>query len=596
MKQHIIFKQLLLITLCLCYFSTSAKLDTLAAYIHTQQGDSLARSRAYQQAISQFEKACNIYKEHKAWQRYYYNINKIGRLYNNLSKPKEAQQTYATHINDSLNKIPALEKAVALSGEAWAYTIMGQSDQAIKKGQKAVDIIADGSVGSIIDQGKIINTLGVTYYYADQIDKAATQFKRAIKLFEDNDLNDRPELGSYYNGLASIVSSKGQHKQSLEIHQKALRLQLKTRGEQNQYVADVYRNIGSDYFDLNLPYKALEYFNKALDIRLKLFDENHQKVISTYEALAVAYDAIDELDQAQKYHEKTIQLFEKNFGTKHPKLYQFYGNYFSCLIDQKKHKKVLELGASLLSRVELNNKERALINMNLGIANADTKNYQQAIFHQNEAVKFVIGQFGEKHPQLSIIYNDIADAYYNQKAFDSALVYYQKSLVNNMADFNDMNPTSTPTSLSYSNFKPLLLGVRKKIDIFLQQNPSNDEASLKPALENLAFANKVLANEINKNTSQSDKTRLVNEARYLNTEGIMLLQRVAGSNADYLNNILQNIETIKSVNLKVTLGEHEALQYGDVPNDLIEKEEDVKKTVIHYHTTNLSEETKKGGY
>ncbi|MCP4523641.1 MAG: tetratricopeptide repeat protein, partial [Candidatus Gracilibacteria bacterium] len=72
--------------------------------------------------------------------------------------------------------------------------------------------------------------------------------------------------------------SKAQYDKALDNYEKALKIKLKTLGENNPYTATSYNNIGAVYQSKAQYDKALENYEKALIILKNTLGVNHPYV------------------------------------------------------------------------------------------------------------------------------------------------------------------------------------------------------------------------------------------------------------------------------------------------------------------------------
>ena len=120
------------------------------------------------------------------------------------------------------------------------------------------------------------------------------------------------EEAKKYNKLGKDSYDIGEVDKALEYYEKALKIFLKTLGEDHPDTADTYHNLGRAYRS-NCEYdKTLEYYEKALALRLKKLGEEHK--LNTFISLGQDYRKEGDFDEALKNFEGALKILNENPG------------------------------------------------------------------------------------------------------------------------------------------------------------------------------------------------------------------------------------------------------------------------------------------
>lgn len=182
------------------------------------------------------------------------------------------------------------------------------------------------------------------------------------------------------------------HKIRISLYENVLELEPENYNALN--------NIGVAYNDLYDFKKAIEYLDKAIEL-------NPNNSLA-YANKANSHNQLDEYDLAIENADKSIELNPKNEWP-----YAIKGNVLT------KQQKFVEAEEILNKSIELNPKS-AVAYFNRGYFNEETKRYAESI---NDYLK--AEEIG--HPNLALLYNNLAVGYRRIKDFDKAISYIQKA-------------------------------------------------------------------------------------------------------------------------------------------------------------------------
>jgi tetratricopeptide (TPR) repeat protein len=225
---------------------------------------------------------------------------------------------------------------------------------------------------------KILDELGMIFYYLGELGKALEHFEKVLKLHEE--LGIKEGVASDYVNIGNIYLTKGELDKALEHFEKALKLHREL-GTKEGIAVDI-GNMGIVYGTKGELDKALKYFETALKLNKDL---GRKEGINQIGNIGHIYLTKGELDKALEYFEKALQLFEV-FGIKEGMAITL-GN----------------IGNIYLTRGEL----------------AKALKYHEKTLELDE-------KLGRKEG-LAADYVNIGNVYRNQGELDKALEYYEKA-------------------------------------------------------------------------------------------------------------------------------------------------------------------------
>jgi len=242
-----------------------------------------------------------------------------------------------------------------------------------------------------------------------QYDTALTILVDNIKIVEDYLNNDPAELATIFYIQAVNYDWQRKYDLALKSFNQALDLRKDLYGEVNLDVALTYSAMGEMYLYRQQYLNAKKFLTKAIDIIEQLDCRNSSKVGNTYYYLASSYRHLRDFEKAGIYGLKALSLQQNNTLNDQTRCYNLLGN-----------------------------------------VNQGMQNYQQSNQYNFKAIDLLLQQKPLSNTQrrdLANYYNSVASNYTESQHFDSADLYYKKSLTvyRSLRDANDA------ISLSYMN-------------------------------------------------------------------------------------------------------------------------------------------------
>ena len=310
-------------------------------------------------------------------------------------------------------------------------------------------------------------------------------------------------LMKYYNktGFQYLVDG------NFELAEKFMLRSLEIK---EQLLSENDIRIGNDHSNLGVIYEkiwnyelALDHYNRAEEI-FKNYDSNYVHIGSIYVNKAIIYRKLRDYDKAMNYCKNALIIFNRQEKIDYSKLFitnynlgiinEYSGNYNaaidyykkSILFDQSKSKlsllniySRLALNYSLLGNYDLaeqyyrtcldyvkkhldkNSVQYISSHINYGTFKLDYRgdlNSAKKLFYYSK--NLCLNSFGEKNTLTANAYHNLGELYYKLDNLDSALYYFQKSLISEDLSFNNPDIYINP-EINLKNQRPRIINTLK---------------------------------------------------------------------------------------------------------------------------------------
>lgn len=387
-------------------------------------------------------------------------------------------------------------------------------------------------------QSTLLSLFGVLYELQGDYDKAIQNTKQAIALVlqQKAESIDSSALSTHFNNLGVFYLSKGDYQRALDNLMQALHAY---KGAAKDPI--LLTHIGIVWSKQKRGLEAIKYYKKSLTLE-DAFENPLEAKTNTLQSLVASFRDIGLYDSAVYYCQQAIKL---------PTTYRkpaSWGQMGSLYIAKQKPQKALEY-----------------------LSTAENTYLQDSTASQHSP--FV----------LSSIYRLMADVYFLKKDPNTALNFYQKSLIANHSDFTDsLNvETNPPITGIYEPeyFFRAMRGKAKTLATFTEQ-PSKMEAALASYQLLLQWMDTLQASHATEAATldwSEDFKQVYEEAITAAYQGYQLTQ-----NTTYLNQAFTFSEKSKNAILLESLKATEGKSYAGIPDSLLQKEKDLNLDIAFY--------------
>jgi CHAT domain-containing protein len=240
------------------------------------------------------------------------------------------------------------------------------------------------------------------------------------------------QLSAIYSNLGAINILLAKYDMALAYSYKAEALVI-NKQLISKALADIYINRARIYTLQKSFNSAIEYLEKGIRLYTKLKDPDIETLLnlsSAYLNIGIAYYSINDFQIAQKYLELSVKLKIKfnlpDIGLAYLNLAKTYSNTNNKIIAEKFYIK------SITSFIQEYNKDYyrlADVYFDYGLYLQSEGKLTESLRAYNNALSICLKNYGEKHTLTSLSYKHVADDYFHLNKPDSALYYYQKSLM-----------------------------------------------------------------------------------------------------------------------------------------------------------------------
>jgi CHAT domain-containing protein/tetratricopeptide (TPR) repeat protein len=176
-----------------------------------------------------------------------------------------------------------------------------------------------------------LNITGLRKYRTSDYPASIADFSRATKLEEAAGAHATPALiATTLNGYGLALGGKGDPKQALTLHERALTIRQQTFGAGDWRVAEVLFSLSTDYRQMGDLNRSLDFMKRSAEV-FERTNPNHPSTAQAVGGLAGIYREQGQYSTARPLFEKSIQIYERNFGPDNPRLVAVYNNYGLCL-------------------------------------------------------------------------------------------------------------------------------------------------------------------------------------------------------------------------------------------------------------------------
>ena len=280
--------------------------------------------------------------------------------------------------------------------------------------------------------GVWFNAIASAYKAQGEYEKALEWFHKASRIIDKVLGTNHPSTATIYNNIATVYNNQSEYEKALEWHHKSLKIRENVLGTNHPDTAIAYNNIASVYTHQGEYEKTLAWYYKALVIFEKVFGTNHPSTTITYNNIASVYDNQGEYERALEWHHKTLKIREKVFGTNHPSTATTYNNMALAYFKQGEYekalewyRKALEIGEKVLGTSHPNT---AATYNNIASVYDNQGEYETALEWYHKALRIREKVFGTNHPDTAAAYNNIALVHSGQGEYEKALEWSHKAL------------------------------------------------------------------------------------------------------------------------------------------------------------------------
>ncbi|MFO7658494.1 MAG: CHAT domain-containing tetratricopeptide repeat protein [Bacteroidales bacterium] len=510
----------------LLYNVTTENNDTRRAYAHRNIGITYSSKGLYDSARHHINKSVELLREiyddgHPELAGCY---NSLGIIAYHLGKYEECRNYFGKVVTIREKSVGLSHPltAEAYNNNAALFMAMALYDTALIMHEKAYEIRLRALPEKHPHIALSLNNIGNVYMLKGMYDTSLDYHLKALQcrleIFDTLHTN----VAMSFTNLGKLYRIMGRYETAIHYFEQSLKIQRKLLDDDNPYLADAFNNVGTGYSDLCDYDRCLQYFNTALELRLRK-GEYTPKVANSYNNIGAIYKYKGDFDLALAYYRKSVDIGKVIHGGNHPDLSGTYNNIGEVYIIKNQYDTALyyfnmamkmdsaffgegnpELASSYLNRgtvyghlkmleeeyhdyrkglriSEDNYGEAHSLNASFYsniAANFNERNMpDSAIAYGKRALEIVSSAFPVPHPRVSAMLRDMGEYYENTGLFDTAQLFYYKSLQANYFQTFEKDKIDVTFIFKENEFATTLLYLcRLKYKWY---NITNDEQHLK---------------------------------------------------------------------------------------------------------------------
>ncbi len=423
--------------------------DSLYAVIAYRKGEVYSSEFQYEKAIEERKKAISIFEKLGGNDEDIADLwGLIGNDYNNLGKISEAVDAHkkALDICKRVFGENNTNTASAYNNLAVDYTAMDKFDEAWKYYEKVIAIIEKVAGPKSLDTAIAYFNVGLFFYNKGDISKSFEYYEKSLSIVEKNASND-PFMANCYNAIAGNYAAIGDEEKSFAYSQKALKMALKSYGEDNPEIRVFCNSYASKLQeharvtgDVDSLIQATDYYGKTINLsaKYKIFDDHMLSACFDYgwflESLGPNGWIKDMIlsDSSQDVYDGVIENLKKSINTTIPP------DLGKTIYPDYKGTKIINDGARLLYNMALWIRQNfagitedgfvADLYHRIGVTYENDGNSQEAKKYFKKSLDINKKVFGEFSPACATLYFDMG--YFAHQAGDNktAVAEWKKCL------------------------------------------------------------------------------------------------------------------------------------------------------------------------
>lgn len=523
------------------------------------------------------------------------SFNNLGNCAVYLGALPEAYQYYGQSLDIRIKLFGRQHIDVASSLNNLGYCQMEVKDYAKAIGffQESLTIRED-TLGRF--HPKVIQNcqnLGDAYIQLDKIDTAFIYFNRALEIFKYNRQENHPDVAKVYNGFGNGYVKLSNYKQALNYFEKALALQLEKFPSDSYRLFPVYNELADTYAALGDYNKALIYYQNNLKILHDNVSNDHPHVALTHNNIGKTFQKTSKFQEALKHYNQAVNIFT-TLGDNHF-LATTFNNIGNCFWEGEKPKiaipiyqRSLKIFEDLYGAAYI---ELAPIHYNLGNCLEKEKAFQYAHFHYEKAIAVTKKVYGDNHPSLAKYKTSKGTAYQEQGKYQLALEQFDEAF--SILNINLNQQEAIGFIESPIPFIDLLNA--KANTLYALYSSTKKQAYLMESLSYYEHAIQTIQS-LRKQYQEETSRYILGEKAHINfAEAIRTCYALfqLTSEQQYMEMAFTYSEQSRSRVLLDAINTNSAIQFGGIPDSLIQKESRLKTNIAFFEKKVQAENRKK---
>lgn len=412
---------------------------------------------------------------------------------------------------------------------------------------------------------------------------AALAFLDTMGVFLKPDMYKRRELYQADSLTVLLLKSEallrlGQNKLAIDLLGTCLN-RINELGWQKRIInAELYNQLGLAYWSIDNLEQATDYLQLALEIKSNLLGESKIEIAGAYNNLGLVY-ASSNPQVALINYQKALGIFLEKYGKRHPSVASCLNNIAFVHNSLKKNQLAQEELIDVLEiRQELygeDHPEVAFTLASLGTMCMEQGLYKTAEGYFIKALGMYQKNYGQSHPEIATVYNQLGVLKQKSGDYQMALAYLNKATqANLLLDMHASAARNPQTLLNTLFFKAQTFEL-------LYRNKSLALQHLEQAFKALQQCDTLLCNLRVSRVNQKDRLALGKLASEIYPDAVRILYSLHDLTylKKYKTLIFTYAEKNKASVLQQAIAESNALQFANLPKEVLEKEKQLRNVI-----------------
>jgi len=439
----------------------------------------------------------------------------------------------------------------------------------------------------------VYHKLGVSHYYLEEYDRAIQNWEQAIEIRGQYFPSNHNDIAKGYKNIGSAYEELAQINTSKEFYKKGIDLLLSNANADQNLLAQTYRDLGAVISSQSDIETAKVYYQTALKIYEDIFQEEPWNLGIVYSDLSSFYLDIEDYQEVIKYSEKTLQSYadvSDKYDEDYWAMADAYNNMSTAYLglgELSKNDSLFEKAINPLKKainINLNFPEarrsyKSINRSNLAVVYKYLKDYTNA--HKEIERAISIDRELNANTSLAINTNNRGEIYFDQENYRAALIDFQTAAQLLVADFNSINFSDNPNirnSIIQDKISLVEILQNKAKTLRLISKENTYQQLTLSTYDSLFVLINLMQNEVETDGSK----------RFLAAKSKAIFEAAIQSNLDYYNQTQQEqylarvfelAEQSKAVSLLDQLSESQAKSQANIPDELLQREQSLKRQI-----------------
>ncbi|MDZ4700496.1 MAG: CHAT domain-containing tetratricopeptide repeat protein [Rhodothermales bacterium] len=482
--------------------------------------------------------------------------------------------------------------------------------------------------------------IGLYHHLKGDLEQAKAHYEQRLALTTALSVSDSMGIARTHNNLASIYSNLGNIDLALASHQQALQIRLAVLPVHHNDMASTYHNLGNVYLVLHDYEQSLRYFQQAITIREVLFGKTHIDIAGGYYSIARVHIYEEKYDRAIEYLDHALATLDTQQYMRHPLMHLIFRQKSSAqmkLGHYDEAEALLQQSSQMVqAQYGQDHPDMIQAHLSLGLLHEEKGDMMAAMRQYEEAHAMSLRSQGDRRNETAVALLNMASVYRKlgkkaqavasfERALgileargterrtmaqainelgamqsepdgdpDEAMALLQRAIYVNVPAFGDQNHLSNPDIRTHQAasedrlFDTLVLKAGVLTTLFDREGEERYVRAAYDAYRQAGYLVQAYLRELSTEASQLawvERTHVLYEPAI----GTALRMFRLTGDAGYQEAAFAFAEQSRGRVLASSITAARARHYANIPDSLLEREEDIRLRLTYY-TRSLKEE------